>query len=334
MASPLIAKLQQLYPDSQISWLADPMVSSMIVEHDLLSEVIVLPKKEWKSLWQSKKYWACIGAIYHFVKILRRKQFDLVIDVQGLLKSAIWAKASAAKRRVGFHSKEGAHWLMTEWIKKVKDDPEISSEYKQMAAYLGCDVEHFFMDIRASQKTHSQALSKLSKKLNCQQPYVVICPFTTRPQKHWVNDYWPELAARIYAEYGFNIVILGGPADKENAETLCGGKDYMINYAGESSLLESTVVIANSALLIGVDTGMTHAGIAKAIPTIAIFGSTRPYLNTGVENTEVIYLNKECSPCRRNPTCDGRFDCLVEITPELVMKSVGRVLSIENTHSF
>jgi heptosyltransferase-1 len=73
-------------------------------------------------------------------------------------------------------------------------------------------------------------------------------------------------------------------------------------------------------LLVGVDTGLTHMGIAFNTPTVAIFGSTRPYLDTRRDNAKVIWLGLECSPCRRNPTCHGAFTCLRDITPDQVIE--------------
>lgn len=94
----------------------------------------------------------------------------------------------------------------------------------------------------------------------------------------------------------------------------------MIDLTGKTSLTAAAAIIERSQLLIGVDTGLTHMGHAAQIPTAALFGSTRPYLETGLASSHVIYHAMECSPCKRNPTCGGRFDCLRSITPDEVMQ--------------
>ena len=68
-------------------------------------------------------------------------------------------------------------------------------------------------------------------------------------------------------------------------------------------------------------------GIAFSTPTVALFGSTRPYLDTGRANAKVIWLGLDCSPCRRRPTCDGAFTCLRDIRPDRVMAEAREVLS-------
>ena len=82
-----------------------------------------------------------------------------------------------------------------------------------------------------------------------------------------------------------------------------------------------------AGLLVGVDTGLTHMGIAFATPTVAIFGSTCPYTNTGRTNARVIWLGLHCSPCKRRPTCGGAYTCLRDITPERVLDEAAKVLA-------
>ena len=92
-----------------------------------------------------------------------------------------------------------------------------------------------------------------------------------------------------------------------------------MDLTGETSLAQAAAVIRRGALVVGVDTGLTHLGIALARPTIALFGSTRPYLDACRPDARVIWLGMSCSPCRRSPTCSGAFTCLRDITPARVL---------------
>ena len=104
----------------------------------------------------------------------------------------------------------------------------------------------------------------------------------------------------------------------------------MISLAGATRLPEAAALIRHAGLLVGVDTGLTHMGTAFATPTVALFGSTRPYLDTGRSNGRVIWLGLPCSPCRRRPTCDGAFTCLRDITADRVMDEARTALSVEH----
>jgi len=84
--------------------------------------------------------------------------------------------------------------------------------------------------------------------------------------------------------------------------------------------------VSKAKAVIGVDTGLTHMGIAAGVPTVALFGSTCPYTETGRDNVEVIYHNLDCAPCKRRPSCGGAFTCMTEILPSEALEALERTL--------
>lgn len=82
---------------------------------------------------------------------------------------------------------------------------------------------------------------------------------------------------------------------------------------GDTSLSECAAIISRSALVIGVDTGLTHMGMLSPTPTFALFGSTIPYRRVPKPVDRIFYKALPCSPCRRHPTCGQRFDCMRDI---------------------
>jgi len=232
--------------------------------------------------------------------------------MQSLLKSGLLTWLSGAPRRIGLGSREGSQWLMTEVIPKGGDVGRISSEYLYLAEQLGLDTGEFLPRLCIGEHTAAQADALLAQHGLARGGYAVFAPFTTRPQKHWFEDAWQALGPKIQAELGLTPVILGGPADVDAAGRIAAAIAGAVVLAGQ--------MIERAGLLVGVDTGLTHMGIAFNTPTVAIFGSTRPYLDTRRDNAKVIWLGLECSPCRRNPTCHGAFTCLRDITPDQVIE--------------
>jgi len=159
------------------------------------------------------------------------------------------------------------------------------------------------------------------------QGYIVICPFTTRPQKHWSEGHWINFIKQAYEQLSLPVVMLGGPGDVEAGKRLDCGQSGLINVTGQTRLRQAAAIIANARLLVGVDTGLTHMGIAAAIPVITLFGSTCPYQDTGQDTTVVLYKAMECSPCRRNPTCGGAFTCMTDISVADVLESANQLLN-------
>ncbi len=319
-ASPLIKALRRSYPEARISWLVEPAAAPLLRHNSDLHEVIVWPKNEWKQLWRQRKFLTLWRAYRRFKKEFRARGFDTAIDLQGLMKSAVWARASGAETRIGLGSKEKSEHLMTRVISRQGDSPRIGSEYYGLAQALGLDVGDFEMDIALSAEDEAYPPRAVGE-----QSYAVVCPFTTRPQKHWFEARWPQLIERIQREWQLPVVMLGGPADVDAAARIAAECEQLINLVGQSSLTQTAAVIKQSLLLVGVDTGLTHMGIAFNVPTVALFGSTCPYLDTTRENAVVLYHKMACSPCRRNPSCEGDFTCMKKITVDEVVQTIERV---------
>jgi heptosyltransferase I len=318
-ASPLIHALRRRYPQARISWLAQPESAALLEHHPDLDDVIVWPRGEWTLLWKQRQWLALFRAIRRFRGMLRRQGFDMALDVQSLMKSGFLTWLSGARQRIGLGSREGSQWLMTRVIDKGGDAGRISSEYLHFAQQLGLPTDDFEMQVGLSDADRIAA-EALVRKHALTQGYVVICPFTTRAQKHWFNASWRRLIDEVERQWGLPVVMLGGPGDREASESIVGSKPVrLVNLVGATSLREAAAVIACASLVIGVDTGLTHMGIAMNRPTLGLFGSTCPYLNTGHENARVIYHRRDCSPCRRNPTCEGAFHCMAEIGVDEVM---------------
>jgi len=321
-ASPLIKALRRRYPDAKISWLIEPAAAALLKNNPELDEVILWPKGEWKQLWRERKFLTLARQLRQFIRRLKSHKFDCAIDLQGLLKSAVWAYFSGAEQRIGLGSKEGSERMMTRVISRQSDNPRIGSEYFGLAQELGLDVAEFEMDIALSAEDEAFPGTGIEY-----QDYAVICPFTTRPQKHWREDRWPVLAENIKAEQNLPVVMLGGPADVEAAARIAAANPQIINMAGKSSLMQTAALIKHASLLVGVDTGLTHMGIVFNVPTVALFGSTCPYTDTTRANARVLYHKMGCSPCRRKPTCNGDFTCMKKIEIAEIMSTLPLVMA-------
>jgi heptosyltransferase-1 len=332
MASGLIPAIRAIHPDAHLAWLTEPPAAPLLRHNPGLDEVIVWPKERWKQLWKARQWRALWTELRAFRHKLRGERFDLVLDAQGLLKSGICAWLTGAPRRVGLLSREGSQALVHETITPPvgETDDGMSREYRFLALYLDAPASAFWPSLvpgQAATQAAQKALQAHGLGKPRSEPYVVICPFTTRPQKHWFDEHWLALVLRVQQE-GLAVVMLGGPADQPAAEALTRQCPGLINLVGQLKLNESAAVVEGSRLLVGVDTGLTHMGTAFKCPTVALFGSTRPYLDGRTPSTQVMYDALSCSPCRRHPTCAGRFDCMRQLTPERVWQCAQTLMEL------
>ena len=317
-ASPLVAACRKRYPNTEIDWLAEGVVRPLLTDLPGLTQVVLWPRQEWQDLWREKRIFALLRAVMAFRQKLRERNYDLVIDAQGLVKSAFLSWLTGSPQRIGFKSKEPNGVFLTQRFDK-SITPRISSEYLALADTLGWDTSNFEMVLGLSELDNKRSID-----IAPQEAYVVIAPFTTRPQKHWTHAHWRALIEQL-VDTGHRVACLGGPADREEATALLEGLTVM-NWVGAYPLGVSAGLVKQSSGVIGVDTGLTHMGIAAGVPTLALFGSTCPYLETGRDNVRVIYHGLECAPCRRSPTCGGRFDCMVGITAEEALSAFNELV--------
>jgi heptosyltransferase-1 len=319
MAGGLPGALRARYPDAHIAWLVQEGFEALPAANPALDEVLVWPRRQWRELWQAHRYGAWLGAVRRFVAGLRTRRFDLAIDAQGLLKSALWARVCGARERLGVGPAEGSGLLMTRAL-RTPTDKTFAAEYGYLAAELGLPAPLPTLPVAAASRDAAQALLAVA---GVRDGYAVLAPFTTRPQKHWTESAWSELAHRLREERGLAPVLLGGPHDRPAGERITAASGGAArNLAGRTDIAAAAALVAGARLVVGVDTGLTHMGVAAGVPTVALFGSTCPYRTAPGRPLAVLYHGLPCSPCKRTPSCGGAYPCLTGIGVDEVLRSI------------
>lgn len=310
-ATSLLEGLRNAFPAAHIAWLAQGGFAGILEGDPRVSEIIRTPPGSIGSF----------GALRALRRDLAaREPFDWVIDAQGLFKSRVVARMAKAATRIGFQSKEPGEFFMDRLVEKGGEAADISSEYRFLAQELtGRDPGA--PRLLVPDAAHRRVSAAMAER-GLRPGYVALCPFTTRPQKHWFEEYWPELAGRLVAAGRGPCAVLGGPGDRAAADRILASMPSgTVDLVGATKLPDVPAWIAQAGMLIGVDTGLTHIGIATRRPVVALFGSTCPYTRGADSPLHVMYDALPCAPCKRNPTCDGAFTCMRGLTPERVARA-------------
>jgi heptosyltransferase-1 len=328
-ASPLVRAFRRTHPKAKLIWLAESHVKDLIEHHPELDEVIVVDRNGWKRLWRERRLITLFREVRDLIRELRRREFDLAVDLQGLLRSGIMTYLSGAPVRIGLGSKEGSRALMTHTLSRIEGDRrKIGTEYRFFAGQAELDVGDFRMEVPLAEDDRAWAREKV-RDLGLDAGFLVALPFTTTPQKHWREPRWALLIDRVAAELGLPAVILGGPDDREALDRIRGqARTEPISLVGETTLTQAGAMVEQASLVIGVDTGLSHIAIAFDRPTVTIFGSNIPYTKTPTRRAKVIVNWLECSPCKGNPTCDGAFTCTEMISVDQVVDTAKEVLAV------
>lgn len=329
-SSPMVRALRRTYPGARITWLAESHTKNLIEHHPELDETLVWDRNAWKKLLKERKLLTLLREAKAFVSALRSRRFDLALDMQGLLRSGLMTFLSGAPIRIGLRPKEGSHIFMTRVVDRNRsegDRSKVSSEYLVLAQALGLDTREFRMEVPLA-SADREFIEGWIREEELDRGFAVAIPFTTRPQKHWFEDRWAELLDRVTGEMGLPTVILGGPGDEAALERIRGlAATRPHSLVGRTSLTQAAAAIERAALVVGVDTGLSHMGIAFDRPTVTLFGSNIPYTEPPTDRARVLVHWLACSPCKGNPTCNGDYTCLKLIGVEDVLAAAREVMA-------
>lgn len=202
-----------------------------------------------------------------FLRDLRKESYDLALDFQGLLKSALVARGARANRRIGpSFPREGANLFYNAVAGPRNKQRHAVDECLDTARYLGVPDEpvEFPMKIPAS-------------TFNFLRPCIGLLPCSRRAEKNWPVDRFAETARALRERTGSSFAVLGSPADAEPCAELVRRIGLSAqNLCGRTTLVELVGLIHALDLLITVDSGPMHIAAAVGTPTVALFGPTDP----------------------------------------------------------
>jgi len=300
--------LKAAWPDTAIDWLGESRLADLLEGHPALRSFIPWRRDEWLALLRAGRLVRLGREIGGLRRHLRRARYDLVVDAQGLAKSRVLTWLAGGRASVGFPSGEGLDFLVDRVVPREGEPGSFAREYRALAERL---TGHGFVP-RATRPTAGGA------------GYVALLPFTTRPQKAWPAAYWRSLAGQLDAS-GVRAVVLGGASDAAAAREMFDGTGAE-NRVGRTTLGEAVETVTAADAVVGVDTGLAHAAVARGRPAVVLVGASVPYTR-GPAGGRVAVLHEAlpCSPCGRAPTCAGRIDCMAALTPDRVLAALARV---------
>jgi heptosyltransferase-1 len=274
MATPFARGLKDLYPDARIEWLVEPMSADLLRGNPFLDDVLVWDRSKGKGL-------AGIGRFGADLRVLRRRlrgRFDLAVDLQGLGRSALATWASGAPVRLGKSSaREGGRALLTDRVSVEEPTFRAALQYTEILRSLGHPEPPVELEIFPDEANAARADAILAGLGGARIASIAYA--TTRPYKHWTNAAFARTIDLLHETFGLESVLHGGPGDialGEEIAALCRIARPRI-IAGRTTLRDAAEVIRRSQLLVGVDTGLMHFGMAMRTPTIAIFGPTNAH---------------------------------------------------------
>jgi heptosyltransferase-1 len=273
-------------------WVVEEDFSAIPALHPGVDNVIPVALRRWRS----SPLRSLFGDEFRsFRRALGEHKYDLVIDAQGLLKSAMICSLIPA-HVVGLDSASVreplASWFYSEKFPVPRYQHAVERIRQLFALALGYSSPNgeIRYGIRSQQLRAGQDV-KSGKQ-------ILFLHGTTWPSKHWPEEYWRELAVLIDAT-DYNVIIpWGNECERRRAERIAYGLDS-VSVLPELSLSSLMGIMSQASGAIAVDTGLCHLSAALNIPTLAIYGPTDPVLTGNYGPAQIQIVNKElsCIPC-------------------------------------
>jgi heptosyltransferase I len=258
-----------------------------------------------------------IWAMNDLLQKLSRGQFDLTIDLQGLLRSALMTAATRARVRVGLaDAREGARWFYTDVVNAPRTGLHAVERIQRVAGALNADASkpRFNLPIReADRRWARETLAGVAS------PRIVLNVGARWETKRWPTHHFAAIGRRASHELGAGLIAVGSADDRPLIDQLsiAMGPVPLLDLCGRTSLLELAALAAESNLVISNDTGPLHLAAAAGARVVGIYTCTSPKL-TGPFGPRVATV-KSCVWCAPSliKKCQ-RLDCMSELTPERV----------------
>jgi ADP-heptose:LPS heptosyltransferase len=255
--------IRELAPNTRIGWVVHPLSAPLLEAHPWIDRV---------HLWRKQ---GGVGELRRVARELRTVGYSLAVDLQRIQKSALLAKLSGARRRLGFdraRTKEFAWLWSTERMAPGPDHEHMLERYAAAARHLGWEGE----PRRELPRDPGAAAWAAERLAECSAPPTLLNLGASKPANRWEPERWGELARRL-ADEG-PVVLTGGPGDREAADRAlaAAGGAPVIDWVGASSLLELIALCRVSRRMVTCDTGPMHIAAAVGLPVAALFGPADP----------------------------------------------------------
>ena len=269
---PIIHDLRSQHPNIKIDWVVEESFADIPKLHPHVNQVFTVALRRWRKSLLSLKTWK---EVFEFRRNIRKEQYDIVLDTQGLLKSGIITSMIRGQKH-GYDKNSIRESIATLFYNKhhavSKKLHAVTRNRFLAASSIECQLPKDIPEYGIK--------AKKTSKIPLKKPYAVALHGTSRDSKLWPCEHWVGLG-QVLLEKNIQMVLpWASDAEHTRAKKIASSLSN-VTVLPKLSIAELANVIAHAEFAVGVDTGLSHLAVALGVPTIAIYTDTNPSL-TGV----------------------------------------------------
>jgi heptosyltransferase-1 len=297
---PSLAAIRRALPDAEISWVVENRAAEILRSNPLLDRLIVI---DTKALRRGLMSGETLRAPRQQLRLLRASAFDLALDFQGLIKSALIARLSRARRVVGF-AREAlreppSRFLLHDTIPIPERSHVIRKNLALVEGALGIAIptvaDEFEFPIAVAPEDEREA----AEAAGIDPPYAILNPGGGWPTKLWSAEKFGLLADELWNHFGLHSLIASGPGEDELTKRALSSSRSGKARPVSISLKGFCALAKGADIYVGGETGPTHLAIAMRTPVVGLLGPTEWWRN-GSPYADDICVERTDIDCREN----------------------------------
>ena len=265
---PLVNALKDADPSRRITWVVEPLSAPILQGHPSVDRVVVYRKKDG------------VRGIRSLARDLAAgERIDVTLNLNVYFKSVWPTLLSRAPRRIGFdraRSFDGVWLAATEHL-APRPRAHTADMFLEFAAHLGVPAgEPAWRIPLADDERRAQA--EFFARFEGRRVATIV-PASANAKKDWLADRWARVADALAADFGYRVVLAGGPGEREQriAREIVAGASAKPEWALGDSVRRLAGILAGSNLVLAPDTGPVHLARAFGVPVIGLYGHTNPW---------------------------------------------------------
>jgi lipopolysaccharide heptosyltransferase I len=274
-ALPALPALRAAFPNAGITWLVRTPFAPIFECVKEVDRLLLFDRAKMAHWFYKPAAFVCLRDIRRQHK---EPRFDLVLDLQGLLRSAIFARMTGCPERIGLaEAREGARLFYTKTARRPQNSAHILDYYFQALRLIGVSAQPADYPLTAPGHAQVSATAKLTAAGLERGRYAVLVPGSAHDSKCWPAERFARAAEYLHRQYHLKIAAVGSAHEKAIIQRI--GTHCSIPIAdlcGQTSLVELVAVFQQAACVISNDTGPGHIAASAGVPTVLVFGHTNP----------------------------------------------------------
>lgn len=316
-ALPAITDAARAIPNISFDWVIEKSFSEVAKWHPAVKNIIPTSHRKWKNNF-SQSYKS--GEIQQFIKTLRTEKYDLVIDGQASIKSALTMLFTKGTR-CGLDKNSAREWIAhLAYQKKFFVDKDMHA-IKRLRSLFSQVLDYPYVNDQPDYGISDYVFPSL--RLNLPKPYLVFVHNASWQSKRWPESYWRQLVI-LAAREGFHVLLpWGNEAEKQRAIRISTNNSNA-SVLPFCSLSQHAAILKGSKGAVCSDTGLSHLAAALNIPAVTLYGPTSTQLigTTGLNQHQFVssFPCKMCykQQCHYDNQTHADSLCQLVMKPEMV----------------